>query len=212
MVLRAGGEYKTAHVLALLAGVERYWPYVAMPLRVVVVTNDDDATALAVEHRRLLYPWSGWWSKLALFSPDLDDLGDLLYFDLDTVVVGSLEDVAAAGCLTLLQDFYRPAALGSGLMYLPLECRAAVWAKWLEGPSGFIRRYRGDQDFLADALRGVAVECWQALLPGQVVSYKVAVQPRRQIPADVRVICFHGQPRPWSTPDWFARAVQERRQ
>jgi hypothetical protein len=51
---------------------------------------------------------------------------------------------------------------------------------------------------------------WQDVLPGQVVSYKIHVQldPKKGkhignglVPAGTRVVCFHGQPRPWAVPE-----------
>jgi len=55
----------------------------------------------------------------------------------------------------------------------------------------------GDQGFLAD--HGLAgAQRWQSVVPGQICSYKVHDLARRGMPDNARVVCFHGQPRPWA--------------
>lgn len=202
---RSSGVYRPEHVVHLLAQVEHWWPS-TVPLRCVVLC--DTTTGLGVEERRLMHDWPGWWSKLELFRPDLQDLGAILYFDLDTEIVGALDDVVLVSRLTMLRDFYTASALGSGLMLLPAAARPAVWAAWMRSPSVFQRKYRGDQNFLAAQWATEAVHRWQDTLPGNgVISFKVHVKPRRRIPEGAKVICFHGRPRPWETPEWFRQAV-----
>jgi hypothetical protein len=42
---------------------------------------------------------------------------------------------------------------------------------------------------------------WQKTFPDQVISYKVHIKTAkggdRPLPKDARIVCFHGQPRPW---------------
>lgn len=154
------------------------------------------------EQIRLRYGWAGWWSKLELFRPDLDHLGDLLYFDLDTRIVGDLAEIVY-WChrhrqLCFLQDFYRQWGLGSGMMFLPRESRPAVWQQFTANPVKTMTSYRGDQDFF-EVVYGVGptVKRWQDVVPGQVVSYKVHIKTGDYSVPDVRVVCFHGHPRPW---------------
>ncbi len=145
---------------------------------------------------------------MEMFRPEIE--GDILYIDLDTAVVGSLADVAAAGKLTVLSDFYKPEMIGSGLMFWPEEERARIWRAWIGNPERHMRRCRtrekwGDQGFLQPLVLDRA-DRWQDVLPGQVVSYKLHVRPARmhgrefgtgKVPPGARLICFHGRPRPW---------------
>jgi len=203
-VLRSGGEFRPEHVYALMAGVEDYWPVDRFPLRRVVLTDMPiEHTMLGgLEVMPLEYPYPGWWSKMEMFRPAMETLGDILFFDLDTVIVGDLVDIAAVGRLTLLADFFRETErtrLGSGMMYLPAEEREQVWRAWVRGdPRAHMRKYRGDQEFLAPTLLSAwQVSRWQDVLPGQVVSYKAHVKPAGGVPIGARVVCFHGRPRPW---------------
>lgn len=144
------------------------------------------------------YP--GWWAKMELMDPELP--GDFLFVDLDTVISGSLSDILAVDKLTLLRDFYRDGkklkeGLGGGLMYLPDAPRKQVWDFWMTNPQLHMRMYpRGDQ-FLFERFWLNTAARWQDVVPGQVVSYKVNCKDGI-VPPDARVVCFHGQPRPWA--------------
>jgi hypothetical protein len=200
-VLRQGGEYVPEHVRKLHEAVKRWWP-AGQSLRFVALT-DTRITTKGIEERRLFHPWKGWWAKMELFDAGQDDLGDILYFDLDTMIVGDLWHVAAPKALTLLRDFYYPERVQSGMMYLPTAVRATVCAAFHDGPQALMEMNRGDGEFLDKMFRAKANR-WQDILPEQVVSYKVHVRQRKgqTVPPGAHVVCFHGQPRPWATPLW----------
>lgn len=160
-----------------------------------------DVAIPGVETISLQYNWPGWWAKLELFRPDID--GDLLYFDLDTVITGALEDLDGVGKTTMLSDFYRRELPASGLMYIAQADKAAVWAEFTCNPQQHIDRCTtrdcwGDQGFLRGVLSPLR---WQHVLPGKVVSYKAHCG--NGLPSETAVVCFHGQPRPWAVnEDW----------
>lgn len=141
---------------------------------------------------------------MELFRPGF--AGDILYFDLDTIITGDLSDIASVGCFTMLSDFYHLERLASGMMYLPEGGRQQIWDEWIKNPEEVMSHHRGwgDGGFLNDLVPGAAR--WQDVLPNQVVSYKAHVRPSTrssesgngEIPKDARVVCFHGQPRPRS--------------
>lgn len=210
-VLRSGGDYTPEHVAHLQDGVERWWPS-GVPLRFVVLT-DYRQHHWHVEARPLRWPeLQGWWAKVELFTPEHLDLGNMLYFDLDTVVVGDLTDVmlhaARPDALTLLRDFYRSARTNSGMMAFNASMREEAWAAWQGQPapnrSGIpvVRHYKRDGDWI-DAIWGSRATCWQDAVPDQVVSYKVHCKRLGAPPSDARVVCFHGHPRPWLVPRFW---------
>ncbi|MBN8292820.1 hypothetical protein JI664_12670 [Rhodobacter sp. NTK016B] len=195
-VLRGGGEYGPEHVARLRDQVARFCglPFVAL--------SDEPVPGVTVFP--LVHNWPGWWAKMELFRPGL--AGGLLFFDLDTSIVGDLGDMAARRRLTIMRDVYRPAGLQSSVMFLPEADREAIWTRWMDDPERWMRTYQrgGDQAFLEDC--GAVWSTWQDAIPGQVVSYKVhvrkAMRPGREfgngsVPAGARVVAFHGKPRPW---------------
>lgn len=186
-------EYTAKHVQALARQIEQYAPFAQFQCL-------SDVKVDGVETLPLTHKWPGWWSKLELFRPDLR--GDFLFMDLDTVIVGSLDDIASVSKLTMLRDFYRDGkklkeGLGSGLMFLPESARSVVWDDFTTNPSLAMRLHArgGDQTLLETHYMHPAAR-WQDEVPGQVVSWKVNCA--RGVPPDARIICFHGQPRPWA--------------
>lgn len=196
-VLRSGGEYRPEHVRALAQ-------------RIPKLVCLSDVPIPGVQTVTMLHDWPGWWCKMELFRPDI--YGDLFYLDLDTVVVGDIERLASAGQTTMLSDFYFPERPASGLMYLSAADREIVWQEWIKDPAGHMARCGslGDQKLIGDCLPHAAR--WQDDYPGEVISYKVHVCTRQQasrgqgngqLPGGAKIVCFHGQPRPWGIKaDW----------
>lgn len=189
-VLRAGPEYTPGHA-----------QWLAQQVPGLTVLSDVDVPG--IPRVALQHDWSGWFAKMELFRPDLR--GDFLYLDLDTVVLGDLAALEG-GPTRMLSDFYRPKQVASGFMWLTEEDRAKVWEHWMRDPAGHMRRAVtsqcwGDQGIIAEALPHA--ERWGP----EVVSYKVHCRATGKPPADARVVCFHGQPRPWGVkhswvPTW----------
>lgn len=194
-VLRSGGDFDAEYVERLRDGVAKHLP---LPHRFLCLSN----VPVPCERIPLEHDWPNWWSKMEMFRPDID--GDFLFFDLDTVIVGDLTEIAQTRQLTMLTDFKAPADLASGVMYLPWFERSAVWRKWIADPA----RYRaankgvGDGGFLRDFWKSRPAR-WQDEVPGQIVSYKEHVRVSGKVPDDARVVCFHGVPRP-RTIGWLA--------
>lgn len=208
-VLKSGGVYEPRHVERLREQVEMH-----LPGALFVALSDQhlkNTKRVPLQHAS----WVSWWAKMELFRPDLR--GDILYFDLDTDIRGSLADIAAVNKLTVLRDPYangterKPdSAIGSGVMYLPEADRADVWEAWNKNTfrvmSAFRARGLGDQAFLQTLWETKAAR-WQDELPGQLLSYKVDCNPQWKtgatgtVPPGARVVYGHGRPRPWSA-EW----------
>jgi hypothetical protein len=195
-------EYRVEHVRWLKRQVARH---LTLPHRFVCLSNVEID---GVETIPLTEGWPGWWNKIELFR---HDLGRVLYFDLDTVIVGSLDEMAAhEHQFTALQALSKNQGrcLNSGLMAWQgprldvfeafrddaarhmRDCR--VRGNW--GDQGFLNRHVGHWD------------AWQEMFPGRVVSYKLHLKQRLPPPAGVSVVCFHGKPRPWEVNhSWVPR-------
>ena len=202
-VYRSGGVYTAAYVRTLAGGVRRHWP--GTPRIVCLTDRADELAGADVETLALKHGWPGWWSKMELFRPDVRAaLGDTLFFDLDTVFVGPLDDIAnRMGAFIVLRDFYRPRGWGSAMMHLPAGCGAALWKSFVADANGHMAKHRGDQNFLERHAGRAAL--WQDALPGQVVSYK-ADDCHAGPPPGARVVCFHGTPKPHELDGWIGAA------
>jgi hypothetical protein len=133
----------------------------------------------------------GWWCKIDLFKPGRFK-GRCLYLDLDTIITGSLDDIAAYdGAFAGLSDFYHPERFASGVMAWDADEAGDIYTRWRDaGAPQFDPR--GDQGWIG-AMRPNA-DRLQDLYPGQLVSFKADC--REGVPDNARVVCFHGLPRP----------------
>jgi hypothetical protein len=141
----------------------------------------------------------GWWAKIGLFKPGRFT-GRCLYFDLDTIITGSLDDLASyEGDFAGLSDFYHPDRFASGVMAWDADKAGHIFTRWVNvGMPQFDTR--GDQGWIG-AMRPNA-ERLQDLFPGQLVSFKADC--REGAPDGARVVCFHGLPRPHQLSDLFS--------
>lgn len=186
-------EFTPAHVVALQKQLAKWAP--GVPFQCLSDVKIDGVDCVPLREG-----WPGWWAKLELCNPHLP--GDFLFLDLDTVITGPLDDILAVRNLTLLRDFYRDGkklkeGLGGGLIYFPADpvVRRPVWELFTQQPQLNMRVYsRGDQ-FLFEKFWLGSAKRWQDVVPGQIVSWKVNCA--KGVPPEARVICFHGQPRPW---------------
>ena len=93
--MRWGDRFPVDYVNRLYRGVMRN---VARPTRFIAFTDDASGLDSGIEPREIppiRLPATGLggspWRKLALWSPEIGLEGDLLFLDLDVVVVGSLD-------------------------------------------------------------------------------------------------------------------------
>jgi hypothetical protein len=189
-VLKSGGQYTADHVRWLQAQRPGLWLWCL-----------SDVPVRGVPTLPLRHDLPGWWSKIEAFGPAFSE--DLLYLDLDSVVVGPLDDLMQAGRTTLCSDFLKPEHANSSVMYLAQADKARVYHRFLTDPHGTMNTYRqwpgqwGDQGFIADCLPDAAR--W----PDEWVrSYRVHCQSG--VPDGCRVVAFHGKPKPWQiAADWI---------
>lgn len=186
-------EFTPKHVQALQKQVQQFAPFASFECL-------SDVKIEGVETRKLENNWPGWFAKMNMFSPAMK--GDFLFMDLDTVIVGDLASILAVDKLTLLRDFYfdgkkLPERLGGALCFFPEVERVQVWRYWIENPLRAMRMagHQGDMQIFNQEYKSAAAR-WQDMVPGQIASWKVNCS--KGIPPDTRLICMHGQPRPWA--------------
>ena len=203
-VLKVGKEYSTKHA---------QWLHSQLPKDLQSVCLSD-ADVAGVDTLPLTGNWPGWWSKLEIFNPELPTIGDqdLLFLDLDTVIVGDISPLLEVQKFTALTDFYREkmpcAPMASAVMYIPEAIKKRVWTAWLDDPKENMRQCNspekhGDQGFIGSV---ISADRWQDIMPGSIISYKKDIVRQGKIPLavgnglvphDTRIVCFHGKPRPW---------------
>jgi hypothetical protein len=201
-VLRSGGLYTAEWVAKLQRGVSRH---LSLPHRFVALSDVD----VPCQRIPLATRWPGWWAKLELFTPG-HFTGPVLYMDLDTVVVGSLDAIAAyPHRFTMAHEYYRPDQVCSTAMaWDGAEDFGILSAFSVDQIARYTARHRiGDQAFIEDHLRatGVPIATFRDLFGERsIASYKVH-DCKRAPPADACVVAFHGKPKPHEiTSGWVA--------
>lgn len=201
-VLKSGGEYGPEYVYALRNALRRH-VYSWNDSRLVVLSDIQVPTVRTVPLQAGL---PGWWSKVEMFRI----MGPVIYLDLDTVIVGSLDPLVKCvrtliGEFVMLKAFNKKEQWASGVMawkgnwswlYNQFDPRQIPGLKW-------------DQRYIKKAIiaKGISILAVQDSLPG-VYSYKHHCQDK--LPKDASLICFHGKPRPidvdheWCKKAWAA--------
>jgi uncharacterized Rossmann fold enzyme len=145
---------------------------------------------------------TGWWAKLYLFSDNAFPKGErVLYFDLDTVITGPLDDIAAyRGEFAILRDAYRSNGWQSSVMAWEAGKLSDLWRGYVN--AGYPQIDGGDQAWI-EQFQPTA-DIWQSLYPGKFRSYKVDC--KEFVPKGTSVVFFHGFPRPHQAGGWVKDA------
>jgi uncharacterized Rossmann fold enzyme len=159
------------------------WRNLTIPHRFVCFTDDPTGLNEAVHSAPLPQGLEGWWNKLALFRADaFQPKTRVLFLDLDVCVTGDLNELVEQG--GIIADWHLHTYNSSVMCWTHGE-HPEVWSKFLPLD---MQRLHGDQDWIT--------ECggWETFPSDWCVSYrKHAVEA---IPADSKVVCFHGEPKP----------------
>lgn len=222
-VLRSGGPYDLDYVLRLRSAIRSHLsvPHAFYclsdlngggPNQVPVQMLTEGVRAIP-----LLSDWPTWWAKLEAFRVK----GPALYFDLDTVIVDSIDPLAEAVTRLAADEFLMLRAFRDGNWASGIMGWAGDYSQLTQLFSGSLpqfswsrpgrvtigpQTYDGDQEWIREQLaqRGTSVIAAQNVCPG-IYSYKHHC--REVLPPDARVVCFHGRPRPHELsprPDWLA--------
>jgi hypothetical protein len=173
-----------------------------------------------------LTPWpitstkKSWWYKMQLFNP-AHHVGPLLYFDLDTVIVGNIDWIwqQPAAYFWAIRDFkylWRPNHTGvnSSVMWWNTEHYKNVWDTFAQQDLATImRKYPGDQDYISAVIpenqrrffdvNRVQSWRWQCLDGGYDFRKRRHRAPETgtQITDSTSIMVFHGNPKPEQITD-----------
>lgn len=165
------------------------------------------------DERILVHPidspsWTGCLPKLNAFNPELGLEGDVLVFDLDSLIVGDIEcfsDAVDDGLTT--RAWFKGIPKGVWLSGVDLLGFKAGWGTWLwdafkEYPDWIenVISEGGRERFVYRKLVN-NLSYWQGTLPNKYLSYKNHVRGTGDIPEDARIISCHGNPRPHEIKD-----------
>jgi hypothetical protein len=199
-VLKSGGIYNAEWVRKLRDGVARN---LSIPHRFRCLSDVD----VPCERIPLEHDWKAWWSKIELFRPGVIT-GPTIYFDLDTVITGSLDGIETLPYdFAALRNFHVPEMIGSGVMWFR-DVPHWVYERFSAHPDDFMLYheifrdgpYLGDQAFIWDSLDRDVDKLTDSFT--RIRSYKYHC--KAGLPEGTSVVCFHGEPRPPEVKtDWM---------
>lgn len=207
-VLRSGGRYTPDWVYRLQAGIARH---TTVPYEFVCFSD----VPLKCNYIKLDTDWPGWWAKLEMFRL----IGKALYLDLDSVIVGSLDDI----CLgkhqfTMTHEYYRPLFGCSTAMAWDGDY-SYITKEFARVDSQELRDYYdhwtpcqriGDQAFIEDVVKGAGrkIKFFRDLFGERsIASYKVHCM-KDGLDGSESVVAFHGSLKPDQLQhvEWVRRA------
>jgi hypothetical protein len=165
-------------------------------------------------------PKKSWWYKMQMFNPE-HHAGNLLYLDLDTVVVRDLSWVTThdTNYFWGIRDFRylqnpHHSVFNSSFMWWNVSNFSRIWDQFSKGDiAQLTKNNQGDQDYITKSInvsqrrffedRLFQSFRWQCLDGGYNFQRR---QPRApgtgvQIAADTAVVVFHGMPKPHQISD-----------
>lgn len=165
-------------------------------------------------------PKRSWWYKLQLFNPEHFQ-GDLLYFDLDVVILNNIDWIAQqpSGYFWTIRDFryvQKPFhnAMNSSVMKFNVSHFSYVWEEFNKtNVKDRVRSYQGDQDFLQVTIRPEQRRIledqrfqswrWQVADGGYDFAHRRAKEPGSgaKVGTNTDVLIFHGHPKPHQVHD-----------
>jgi len=210
-----GDKYDFEYVHKLYNGLTRGF---TQPVTLHVYTEADrEVPAPYVKHTLKNFKTRsdrGWWHKCQLFDPTLFN-GQLVYFDLDVVITGTLDWILDLDTKYFwgIRDFRylwsnRRMELNSSVMYFNTDKFRYVWNEFNKNRDHYMNRLHGDQNFIwrqvppatqkfFDEMRVKSYK-WECLDGGwnnDARSYRTPGSGT-VIPHETSILIFHGKPNP----------------
>ena len=159
----------------------------------------DDEVPEGVTQLKPSNNWGTWWQKINLFNPEVVPIGLTLYIDLDSVIVGDLEDL-----LCQKSKFPIIMATNPSPTNRPICAHNSSVMLFESGDPRITKIYdnfKDNSNYIMKELHGDQCLIWRILInnianfPGNLVrSYKYHC--RNKLPQGTSVVFFHGKPDP----------------
>ena len=147
--------------------------------------------------------WTGW-RKLSLWQAPLHDLaGDVLFFDLDVVITGSIDaffDFEPGGYCVAENWTELNQRIGNTTVYrFPVGKMTHIYSDFVADPERILAKYRNEQKYISGEAKDMVF--WPAnwcvsfkrnLIPSWPLRFFVAPK----LPAGTRLVAFTGKPDP----------------
>ncbi len=211
VVLRSGKDFQLRDVELIARHINKKWKSPIRPRIICLFDKVDSPVDLGnFELRPLTNNWPGTWSRIQLYSPEMEQYRPFLYVDLDTAIIKSLEFffdlVKDKTQFITLEDFYQRNMIATGLVWFPANSKK-ISQVWEARDKAAVGSFRMDY-FLRTVTTADAF--WQQLT-NTIVDFKPSYKPLvTKVPKNTSVVCFHGKPRIFNADvKWVKRYINE---
>lgn len=160
------------------------------------------------------------WRKISLWQHPLHDLaGDVLFFDLDVVITGSIDEFFdfEPGRFAVAENWTEPGKkIGNTTVYrFPVGRMTWVYDRFVADPEHYIAKYRIEQRFISRETddmvfwpRGWCVSFKHSLMPHWPLNFLMPPP----LPPETKLVAFTGKPDPDEARDghWPTEAAWKR--
>lgn len=201
LVLRSGGTFSFQDVELLARHINGKWQSAVRPRIICLWDKASQHYNLGnIELIPLTSNQPGTWSRIQLYSPEMEQYRPFLYIDLDTVVVDSLEYffdlVKNPSDFIALEDFWQKGQLATPLVWMPAKSEKVlkVWSSFKTSKGSRMDRY------LREVIK--VDHFWQEFTNGSIVDFKPKNHLKlTKLPEHAKIVCFHGRPRIFDAQD-----------
>ncbi len=197
LVLRSGGDFKFRDVELISRHINGKWTSLPRPRIICLWDKASDAYSMeGMEVLPLKTELRGTWSRMQLYSPEMEQYRPFLYVDLDTIVVKSIENifdlVRNPNHFITLEDFWQPRQMATGLVWFPANSEKIkdVWKAWNKGTQ--VQGFRMDT-FLRKVIQPDIY--WQQLTDTIYDFKHSSGKVLTILPNNASMVCLHGKPR-----------------
>ena len=218
--LKWGDKYPADYVNRLYKMVNRH---LTRPFKFYCLTECKEGLLPAIHQLPLeTSDLVGWWYKLSLFKKNFYGLeGDILYLDLDDVIVNNIDFLAEQpGDFLICIDWTIELMWNSSVMRFQAGQHSHIWESFLENKESVLNDYNGDQEWIFECVPSAGN--WPV---EKVVSYKKSLKSKAyplidklkrpelesrlkalkwfdtKLPPAAAVVVFHGKPDPEDVAD-----------
>jgi len=152
--------------------------------------------------------WGTWWQKINLFNPEIVPEGKTLYFDIDSIITGNIDDLARMRTdmsLTIIENFSprkSECAHNSSII---------LWDSGDPRITKIYEEFKKDSERVMKELHGDQCVVWRILrddianFPRELISsYKYHCRGKG-LPKETRAVIFHGKPDPDEVTDQWVK-------
>lgn len=211
LCLKHGDKYSSEYVNKLYSMVKRNS---TVPFQFACITEDPsdlDPNILIIPTPN--YPLQGWWFKTWVLSNELPITGNILFMDLDLVIINNIDNIwdYHPNNFVVIRDFFRhinPACTKYNSSVFKFQSHQYSYI-WEQFNIEHVKRFHGDQDWFYYYVDNAVY------FPDEwIQSYKWEVRDRSElqnglftsirnpvINPNTSILVFHGNPNPHEVQD-----------